>query len=121
MNDKEMIDCKICSHKEVCHYHECINDCKEWAKEYQCEYYQPKLPENAVVLTRKEYEQLLKIKENCLELMKQGEQQILNISKETAREILQKIESFYGYYGIEDALKECMQNIAKHYGVDLGE
>lgn len=41
--------------------------------------------------------------------------------KETAREILQKIESFYAYYEIDCTLRECMQEIAKQYGVDLGE
>ena len=58
-----------------------------------------KLPENArvfipdgqmVLLSREEHEKLLKVKENCLELMKQGEEQILSIGIDRLKDFREK-------------------------------
>lgn len=47
-----------------------------------------------------ENERLIKIKENCLEIIKQGEQQIINIAKETLKEFREKYK---------EALKEAVK------------
>ena len=99
-----------------------------------------------VVLTKEEYEQLqqsyivkaydklraenkelLKIKENALELLKQGEQQILTIRKETAREILKEIlrTPIKLSYGLDERTVNIMtatlkvNELEKQYGVEL--
>ena len=47
-----------------------------------------------------ENERLIKIKENCLEIIKQGEQQIINIAKETLKDFREKYK---------EALKEAVK------------
>lgn len=96
-----------------------------------------KLPKDSVVLSGKEYEQLqqsyivkaydklraknkelLKIKENCLEIMKQGEQQIINIRKETAEKILQYV---YDRCIDNKFIRKFEEFIKEQFGVEIKE
>lgn len=76
------------------------------------------LPKDSVVLSREELNELIKIKENCLELMKQGEQQIVNISKETAENIICIIKTFS--YD-KEFTKIITRIIAERFGVEIKE
>lgn len=115
-----------------------------------------KPPEDSVVLTREKYEklqqsyivkaydklraenkELLKIKENCLEIIKQGEEQILTISKETSEKIiLPEIEFCKALYGncnsqtdeYKKGFTDCcriiqmlLNDLAKQFGVEIKE
>ena len=66
MKDEEkQVDCDNCSYKDICSLQKWITDCNEWAKEFQCEYYEQKLPKDSVVLSREEYESAEKICKKC--------------------------------------------------------
>ena len=84
-----------------------------------------KVNKDSVVLSREEYIELIKIKENCLELMKQGEQQIVNISKETAEEILKAfIDAFPKEKGISSShakIHRHIEEIAAQFGIEIKE
>ena len=69
-----------------------------------------------VVLSREEYDELLKIKDNCIELMKQGEQQILNIGKETAEKIIKMLKQPPYIDFIESWV---LEDVAKQFGVEI--
>ena len=59
MKDKEKqikSDCEKCIHDKVCY--DCLMTDKCWGKDNDCKHYQPKLPEDSVVLSKEEYEKL---------------------------------------------------------------
>jgi phage pi2 protein 07 len=58
----------------------------EYVKEYGCKHYQPKLPEDSVVLSREEYKQLL---DNAIRVdVEYLYNELAKASKETAEKIL---------------------------------
>ena len=92
----------------------------ELASENDCCYYQSKLPEDSVVLSREE----------ICELKCQAEEDFNKAydlgSKETAEKILFKFESAFPYYDNEDmfskkAIFECLEEIVKSIGVEIKE
>jgi hypothetical protein len=69
MKDKAKQNCNNCVHKAVCFERANIEDIdgkeseamkswEEYVKQYGCQYYQPKLPKDSVVLSREEYDKL---------------------------------------------------------------
>ena len=83
MNDKEMIEemanCDKCACKELCESYKYIDFVnlpedllrhKEYVKKNGCRYYQPKLPEDSVVLSKEEYYELKQAKK-LLEIVKE--------------------------------------------------
>ena len=54
-------NCYRCIHKDICELRS-FSYCEEEVREKGCEYYQQEIPEDAIVLTREEYEELKQAK-----------------------------------------------------------
>lgn len=98
----------------------------ELASENDCCYYQSKLPEDSVVLSRKEYNEI-KMYQSYIPEMKKAFDKVRNAAiKETAREILREIR---GYYPVdlehcdkgEAFILELCYELANKYGVEIKE
>ena len=113
----------------------------ELASENDCCYYQSKLPENSVVLSREEYERLKRVeneKDRLYEIKLDLENQLIEkgwtdyegadeiekrVSKETAEKILQPLynackEDTYGQVVVDFAI---LENLTKKFGVEIKE
>ena len=98
----------------------------ELASENDCCYYQSKLPEDSVVLSREEYKRItteLVTEQRATEIAKEYFEKI---RKETAEKILFKFESVFAYYDNKDmfskkAIFECLEEIVKSLGVEIQE
>lgn len=96
-------------------------------------YYQPKLPENAVVLTREEYDELkqakilLEFREETIKYLEEANirysKALENKSKETAEKILKPLydackDDSYGQVVVDFAI---LERLAKQFGVKIKE
>ena len=82
-------NCYRCNHKEICQLRT-FSYCEEEVREKGCEYYQQEIPENAVVLTRVEYEKLKSL--STIEEITLGAVYD-NTRKETAEKIMNDISN----------------------------
>lgn len=99
-------------------------------------HYQPKLPEDSVVLTKEEYEQLkqtiISQLEESTKLCTHLTQKIIDTRKETAREILKEIRKYLDtvpqvppdYYSddwgyLTKDVDNGLNELAKQYGVEV--
>ena len=129
MKDKEKqikSDCEKCIHDKVCY--DCLMTDKCWGKDNDCKHYQPKLPEDSVVLSSEEYRYL----KHCVsemyrlqgvvdnltnegwDILDEKEEKIRKAErKETAIEILTHLKNrqLIGEYEL--------QKMAEKYGVEL--
>lgn len=134
MKDKEKqikSDCEKCIHDKVCY--DCLMTDKCWGKDNNCEHYQPKLPEDSIVISREEkqeYENLVKlliydkpIKSRVYEFIKDTKEQS---RKETAEKIFQRLFEEHSAFSNTDIVviwqvKEVLSDIAKEFGVEIKE
>ena len=86
------------------------------------EKYQPKLPDGAVVLTKEEYNNLLKVNSELAVLEKSIPILTAQVRKETVREILKltkekckELEDKYSHYC--KSKKECLEETCRYEGV----
>ena len=110
----------------------------EFTRENDCCYYQPRLPENSVVLSREEYEMFVNQYKNleikysnlcdnyrlCKDANETLKQNVITTRKKTVKEILQEIR---GYYPIDKEhcndgelfILNLCEDIASRYGVEV--
>lgn len=106
----------------------------EFASENDCCYYQSKLPENSVVLSREEYERITKelvteqrateiAKEYFEKMHKETAEKDFNTIVKALEERKGKVEAFYGVaesVGVDIAIR-TVKELAKQYGVEIKE
>lgn len=119
---EEMVNCNKCIHKKICK-----NEFKGAPIiEFQgCEYYQPELLEDSVVLSREEQEKILTATEKRIKELKK---QILQARKETAEKIFTELlkekelidlgcgDGTYEYIAVDD-----LKDLAKQYNIEIKE
>lgn len=87
------------------------------------EHYQPKLPEDSVVLSKEEYDEI-KIYKSYIPEMKKAFDKVRNAAiKETAEKILKPLydackDDSYGQMVVDFAI---LENLAKQFGVEIKE
>ena len=127
-------NCYRCNHKDICQLRT-FSYCEEKAKEHGCEYYQQEIPEDAIVLTREEYEELkqaktlLEFREETIKLLEDANIRYaetlelkVNIKerKETAKEIERDLEDKgYFEYGQFTISENDFIEIFKKRGVEV--
>lgn len=133
MNDKEKKSCDNCIHKGVCFERanieeidgkesEAMKSWEEYVKQYGCQYYQPKLPEDSVVLTKAKYREFLEMKRDMI-----NNAQYKRGSKETAIDILKEIATIkldhidVGEMLLSFKITAKIQELAKKFGVEVEE
>lgn len=83
-------------------------------------HYQPKLPEDSVVLTTEELKDMVKARTKCVE------NAIIRTRKETAEKILVELYNIRDYYGESREYEirigeEGLKELAKQFGVEIKE
>lgn len=116
MKDKEIIEemanCYKCVCKPVCMKTADINEKQmlswnEYIKQYGCQYYQPKLPEDSVVLSREEYIDLSRnyVGEQVAQARKETAEKILKGVKKRTVNWIGKIGFFLTYEELDELVK----------------
>ena len=112
MKDKEnqiKSDCEKCIHDKVCY--DCLMTDKCWGKDNNCKHYQPKLPEDSVVLSKEEYEEL-QVGKDFNYGYHNGENNMTayyenirlpEVRKETAEKIFNTLLNCHGHFSKEHA------------------
>jgi hypothetical protein len=126
---EEMTKCENCVHHEMCiDKISCgvLTADKDGLLKLECKYYQPKLPEDSVILSREEYDDMFSFKTtrggfyNILDTVRKVER------KETAEKIWFRASTIVNktkhlVQGREYLHLDALKEIIKQFGVDLGE
>lgn len=116
---EEMVNCKNCVHQKMCiDKISCgvLTTDKDGYLKLKCNYYQPKLPEDSVVLSKKEYDKLKYQWITDSDAYKKG-------SNETAANILKFFENCLSLYYPNGLIpygvfQKVIDNLAKQFSVE---
>jgi hypothetical protein len=124
---EEMANCKNCVHEDICQLRT-YSYCEEEVKEKGCEHYQPKLPEDSVVLSREEYKLLFDIKKKfetadgdeitAVSLLMWLKELTAQERKEAAEKIIDLIKTFCPDKKFIETISHI---ISERFGVEIKE